>query len=153
MKLLPDNPQNESGQALLIVLLSMAVILTVVLSILSRSILDVAVSTGEEEALRAFSAAEAGIERGLIIGADIPATQIGDAEFTANISGFAEGLTQFVHPVKLLSGESNVIWFVGHDADGNIECSASTPCYTGDRIKVCWGKAETSRTENTTPAV
>ena len=62
MNFLSKRLQNQSGQALLLVLLSMAVILTVVLSILSRSILDVAVTTGEEEALRAFSAAEAGMQ-------------------------------------------------------------------------------------------
>ena len=53
-------PKIESGQALLLVLLGMAVVLTIVLSILSRSVTDIAVTSREEEALRAFSAAEAG---------------------------------------------------------------------------------------------
>ena len=61
-------PMRESGQALLIVVLSLAVVLTVVLSILARSVTDIKLSTGSEESLRAFSAAEAGIERALIAG-------------------------------------------------------------------------------------
>ena len=58
MKILPR--QTQSGQALLVILLSMAVILTLVLSVASSSITDVTVTTFEEDALRAFSAAEAG---------------------------------------------------------------------------------------------
>lgn len=151
MSFLPK--RKSSGQALLLVLLSMAVILVVVLSILSRSILDVAITTGEEDALRAFSAAEAGIERALIIGLDIGSTQIGDAEFSANVTGFASGTTDFVYPTDLVSGESVVLWFVAHDADGNFDCSVSTPCFTGDTIKLCWGKEGTSGSSTTTPAV
>ena len=144
---------NQKGQALLLVLLSMAVVLTVVLSIVSRSILDVAVTTGEEEALRAFSAAEAGVERALIVGSDIGKTDIGDAEFTTGVSGFASGVGEFVHPVNIFSGESLTAWFVDHDADGNLECSASKPCFTGRTIKVCWGKEGTSSSDATTPAM
>ncbi len=145
--------QNQSGQALLLVLLSMAVILTVVLSILSRSILDVAVTTGEEEALRAFSAAEAGIERALIVGTDIGKTLIGDAEFRATVSGFASGLKEFVHPISIYSGESIVAWFVAHDDNRDFICSLEKPCFTGDTLKVCWGKDGTGASDATTPAI
>ena len=145
--------KNSSGQALLLVLLSMAVVLTIVLSILSRSITDVAVTTRSEEALRAFSAAEAGIERALIIGSDIPPTSLGDAEFTADVSSYAEGSNAFYYPVNILSGEAVSVWFVAHDDDENFACSAATPCFTGDTIKVCWGKPGTPADDATTPAV
>ncbi len=46
----------------MLVLLSMSVVLTLVLFILSRSITDIAVTTSQEEAVRAFSAAEAGVD-------------------------------------------------------------------------------------------
>lgn len=55
----------RSGQALLIVLLVLAVALTVGLSIASRSITEVSVSTSQEESARALSAAEAGVEQAL----------------------------------------------------------------------------------------
>ncbi len=153
MKFLSKRLQNESGQALLLVLLSMAVVLTVVLSILSRSVLDVAVTTGEEEALRAFSAAEAGIERALIIGSDTGTITIGDAQFSASVSGFASGSKEFVHPIKIYSGESVVTWFIAHDDNRDFVCSVEKPCFTGDTLKVCWGKEGTGESEAGTPAI
>ena len=146
-------PRNDSGQALLLVLLSMAVVLTIVLSILSRTITDIAVTTREEEALRAFSAAEAGVEQALIVGADIGATTIGDAAFSADVSGFASGTQEFANPVALASGESLLFWFVAHDADGNLVCNAQYPCFTGRQFRVCWGKPGTAPGSATTPAV
>lgn len=152
MAKLPDFSHSK-GQALLLVLLSMAVILTIVLSILSRSITDVAVTTRSEESLRAFSAAEAGIERALIVGSDIGSTEIGDAEFSADVSSFAQGSQDFAHPIKILSGESLPLWFVAHNDDKDMVCSAEFPCFTGDTVKVCWGEPGTSSSEDTTPAV
>lgn len=141
------NPQkiyiNQDGQALLLVLLSMAVILTIALSILSRSVTDVAVTSQEEGALRAFSAAEAGVEKALIIGSSITETQLGDAQYTADVTNYAEGEQSFNYPVSVLSGESIVAWFVAHDSNGNLVCNAGTPCFTGDTMKVCWGSGAT----------
>lgn len=151
--MLPRRLQSNSGQALLLVLLSMAVILTVALSILARSITDVVVTTGEEESLRAFSAAEAGVERALIIGSDIGLTSLGNAQFSVNVSGFASGSKEFAYPIKILSGESIVAWFVAHDVNGDPICDASYPCFTGDTIKICWGKPGESSVSATTPAI
>lgn len=130
---------NQDGQALLLVLLSMAVILTISLSILSRSVTDVAVTSNEEGALRAFSAAEAGVEKALLIGSSIGETQLGDARYTADVTNYGEGQQSFNYPVSILSGESIVAWFVAHDTDGNLVCNATTPCFTGNTMKVCWG--------------
>lgn len=144
---------NQAGQALLLVLLSMAVVLTVVLSIVSRSITDIGVTTQEEDALRAFSAAEAGIERALIVGSDIGTTQLGDAEFTASVTSFASGEKSLSYPVEILSGESITTWFVAHDDQGALTCSVEKPCFTGDTLKVCWGKEGTAPDTDITPAV
>jgi hypothetical protein len=152
MTRLPKSSNNK-GQALLLVLLSMAVILTIVLSILSRSITDVAITTRSEESLRAFSAAEAGIEKALIIGSDIGDTEIGDAEFSADVSSFAEGSQSFAYPVKILSGESVPLWFVAHNDTKDLVCTVEYPCFTGSQIKVCWGEAGTGDSLSTTPAI
>jgi Tfp pilus assembly protein PilX len=56
---------SESGQALIILLLIMVVGLTVGLSIATRTITDLRISTQSEESQKAFSAAEAGIEDAL----------------------------------------------------------------------------------------
>ena len=142
----------EKGQALVLVLLSLAVVLTLVLFILSRSITDIAVSSREEEAVRAFSAAEAGVENALVVGVG-SASDIGNASYTSAVSDFAVGLPSFVYPLSLTSVESGTVWFIGHDTDSNTLCDATHPCYRGGSIKVCWGKEGTSAIVGTTPAI
>ncbi len=61
--------KQNSGQTLLIIVLIAAVILTVGLAVASYSITDIKISQQEEESARAFSAAEAGIEEALKLGA------------------------------------------------------------------------------------
>lgn len=56
---------SESGQTLIVILVIMVVSLTIGLSVASRSIVDVRLSTQGEQSQRAFSAAEAGIEDAL----------------------------------------------------------------------------------------
>lgn len=142
---------TNSGQALLIVLLSLAVVLTIVLFIVSRSITDITISTKEEDSLRAFSAAEAGIERALIIG-ESTTSSIGDANFSTTLIDFAQGSDEVVYPISLRSGESSTFWFVGHNDDGTLGCVDET-CYSGSNVKFCWGNSGTSNSVSTTPAV
>lgn len=129
----------NQGQALLIVLLSLAVVLTVVLSILSRSVTDVEVTSLEEDALRAFSAAEAGIERALIIGSNVADTDFGGASFDATVSNFSEGSATFAYPFEVASGDIATVWFVAHEVDGDLGCSTN-PCFSGEQMLFCWGK-------------
>lgn len=56
-------PPSERGQTLLIVVLVMVIALTVGLSVVSRSITNLRISTEEASSQRAFSAAEAGVEQ------------------------------------------------------------------------------------------
>ncbi len=76
---------RKSGQVVLIVLLIMVVILTIGLSLISQSVTDISISKDEEEAIRAFSAAEAGIEAALQDISAAPATVVVDG-ITANVS-------------------------------------------------------------------
>jgi Tfp pilus assembly protein PilX len=91
----------KQGQVALIVLLLMVVILTIGLSLASRSITDIKISQDEKDALRAFSAAEAGIEQvlstdlaltsysvpvGIGLSANVTVTQVGN------------GMTQTIEP-------------------------------------------------------
>lgn len=145
--------RRESGQALVIVLLSLAVVLTLVLFVLARSTTDIAVSSRSEEATRAFSAAEAGVESSLVIGAG-GVGSFENASYKANVTNFAEGQTEFNYPTQLMSGDSMTLWFTGHDADGNTVCNATDKrCFTGSQIKVCWGNAGTDPGSGTTPAI
>lgn len=145
--------KNSKGQALVLVLLSMSVVLTLVLYILSRSVTDIAVSTSQEDAVRAFSAAEAGIERALVIGAGNGSIDIGDASYTTSVTGYSQGTKNFLYPISMNSGDSATVWFAEHDTSGNTVCDATHACFTGSQMKVCWGKPGTSDNQATTPAI
>lgn len=142
----------ESGQALLIVLLSMAVVLTIVLSIISFSVTDISVTTRESEALRAFSAAEAGVEKALVA-LSPQSGSFGQDNFSADVSSIAQGSQVFNFPLDMASGEVAGVWFVAHDSNGDLTCSGSEPCFTGSQMDVCWGKPGTPSDDVTTPAV
>ncbi|HCR35764.1 hypothetical protein A2130_00575 [Candidatus Woesebacteria bacterium GWC2_33_12] len=127
---------RQAGQAVLIVLLSLSVVLIIVLYIMSRSVTDLSLSSKEEDSLRAFSAAEAGIERALILGSTGP-SEIGGANFEANVSSFGQGETSVVYPVSLKSGEIAVFWFAPHQ--GVVGDSQ----FDGNQVTFCWGDSDT----------
>ncbi len=135
---------NQSGQAVLIVLLSLSVVLIIVLFIMSRSITDISLSTKEEDSSRAFSAAEAGIERALIIGSSIGTTDLGGGTFNANVSSFGSGESQVVYPLSLKSGESAVFWY---------SRNGDPLSYSGSSVEFCWGDKNTSSNDTQTPAL
>src|SRR3990172_86209 len=131
----------QGGQALLIVLLTMAVILTVVLSVVSRSVTDVTVTTYEEDALRAFSAAEAGIEEKLLnpsLGSFGPVL-LGDPsyKYEGEVTAPSELDSTFLYKDKLISGDIATFWLVSHDADGNLSCNG-LDCFDGAALDICW---------------
>ncbi|OGM28864.1 hypothetical protein A2801_02795 [Candidatus Woesebacteria bacterium RIFCSPHIGHO2_01_FULL_41_10] len=157
---------TQSGQALLIVLLAMATIATVALSIVSRSITDVSVTTDEEDSLRAFSAAEAGIEEALtsdvFVGSDVVDKTLtsesgggGDiiAQVNVDIAAFPQNSREYAYPIDLASGDYATVWLVSRDDEQIFACSATNPCYTGNLLRLCWGKSGTSGSTSVTPAL
>ena len=140
-----------SGQALLIVLLVMSVVLVLVLSVVARSVTDVTVSTQEEEASRAFSAAEAGVES-VLTGGDTGGLLGNNSEFIVNFDAVAEGATEYNYPKKIASGESAIIWFVEHDNSGNLTCDGGT-CFTGTGLTVYWELDEGGDAPDLAPAI
>lgn len=129
---------KESGQTLLVILLLLAVVLTITLSVVSRSVTDINISMKEEEAARAFSAAEAGVEQALIGGVD-SGTLLNSASFRV-IQRTTGGATFYNYPGELGSGETAAIWFLAHDADGSLDSDCSSGnCFNGASIKLCWG--------------
>ncbi len=143
----------ESGQAVLLVLLAMSVVLTVGLSVVSRTITDVTVTTTDEESTRAFAAAEAGIERALITGSNTGSISLGSSAFNATVLSAGVSSNSFNHPQPIRSGESIPLWLVGHNSNGDVVCNATYPCFTGNILRVCWGQPGTSRTSITVPAI
>ncbi|MDP3917854.1 MAG: hypothetical protein Q8Q30_01615 [Candidatus Woesebacteria bacterium] len=122
--------KNNSGQAVLIVLLSLSVVLVVVLFILSRSITDISLSTKEEDSSRAFSAAEAGVERALVIGNSSGSLEL--ATFDANVASFAQGSSVVTFPLSLKSGDNALFWF---------KRTGDATVYNGNKVTLCWGSS------------
>jgi Tfp pilus assembly protein PilX len=144
--------RKQRGQTLLITLLILAVVLTIALSIASRSVTDVNISTKEEEAARAFSAAEAGIEQALI-GGPTSGTLPNGATFNVTPRAIG-GATGYNYPQGLRSGETAPVWFLAHRDDSTLDsdCSSGT-CFTGSSVRLCWGSPGTSAGAATTPAI
>ena len=143
--------KQSSGQALLIVLLTMTVVLTVVLSIVSRSVTEIQITSYGEDAQRAFDAAEAGIERALLIGGDPPDTTLEQASFSVDVSNPTPDRRETVYPIDIFSGESATFWFVSHDS-GDMDCDTGE-CIRANRVdKICWGEEGTPRDGNA-PAI
>lgn len=145
---------RERGQAVLIVLLTMVVALTVVLSIVSSSSSDIRLSTLESSSQRAFSAAEAGAERALVAGTIGQGSVNTGATYNVNISGLAENTIRYVYPSTLNKGDSGIFWLVDHAADKSLTCSTGN-CFTGNRANICWGVMDSlaDTTLPTTPAL
>ncbi len=147
MDRLPNPYQkNQKGQALIIILLIMSVLLTVVLSVVSRSITEVGVTSYEENALRAFSAAEAGVERALLapkVGVNSGQLDPSDPslKYETKIEANSPG-NSFIYPKDLANGETATFWFVSHTDDGKLICDSANakPCFKGRAINFCWGE-------------
>ena len=145
-KLSTTSFKNNSGQALLVILLTMSVALTVVLSVSSRSVTDITTTTYEEDALRAFNAAEAGVEEALITETNSGVVQIDSSEdpgltYDAVVTSLASG-NEHHYQKKLKAGEIATFWFVDRDSDGNFVCDAGN-CLSTSNVELCWGEPET----------
>lgn len=146
--------ESQGGQALIVVLLTMAVALTVVLSVVARSITDVSTTTFEEDSLRAFSAAEAGVEETLKKGSAPSATNIGNASYDVSTSTNSPVQNQFVYPSELYDGETATFWMASHDdSDFSLTCN-SKPCLRVNKVKnICWGDNSVAAGDSDAPAI
>ena len=145
---------RERGQALLIILLVLAVSLTVVLSSASRSVTDIQTSGLEEDSLRAFNAAEVGIEEALIQQVAPPDEDLSnESSYSVDFTVASPDGNEFVHPAKFYSGDTATIWFVSHDANGNLNCNPGEPCVTGNNMTICWGNTGTAPPADQRPAI
>lgn len=108
---------KEHGQVLLVIILIMVVSLTVGLSIATRSITNLRVSTEEENSQRAFYAAEAGVERALKTTGTLPIT-IGNTTLPDNRSKIdsvtisANQSNQLLLDKLALKDEAITLWLV-----------------------------------------
>ena len=121
---------SQVGQAGLIVMLVMVVLLTLGISIASRSTLDVSQSTQEAETSRVFDAAEAGIERAL--DTDVALTYVAEDYTVDDLSG--SYTVSEINELEVALDESQVV-------------AVNTDGYAGD-VLLEWSKVSSCAEDN-----
>ncbi len=134
------------GQALVIILLMMAVALTVGLAIVSRSVTDVGVSTTSAQSARALAAAEAGIEAALggqvtvnqqVAVESNPTSSTGTYTVVSSTAVGGGDSVSFTEGVK--AGDAATLFFLAHDDAGNLDLNSSgANRYDGTSVIICW---------------
>lgn len=131
---------SRQGQIVLIVVLLTVLGLTVGLSLISRTVTDVRISSQVEQSGRAFSAAEAGIESAMRVQSSANTStgnvQLGDAqaEYSVEQQGGTTDTIEF--PVTSV-GQTQSTWMMVHADDGSLDESGYS--YPADSpLDVCW---------------
>lgn len=131
--LLPDN-NNQSGQVVLITLLILAVVLTISLSIVSRSITTVKTSQQSQESARAFWVAQGELDKA--IRANSGHSGISSNGVVSEVTRVEMGGSDiFIYPEPLRSDYSATVWLVDHNPDGTIDPVFTNP----DGLTIYWG--------------
>lgn len=133
---------SQQGQALLLVVLVLVISMTIGLSVATRSITNVRTASEEQDSQRAFSAAEAGIERALnssSSGTISSPIQIDNAAQIKSLTvGQLSGNQILINNGTVVSRDDGVdIWLVPHKADG-------TPNYASvwnGNVTIYWGSS------------
>jgi Tfp pilus assembly protein PilX len=122
----------EKGQALLITILTMVVVLTVGLGVVSRSIVQLKTAKDEAQSQQAFSAAEAGIEQVLKTGSQVNGQPLGN-----NVSIGTVKINTVQNAMLLLNNGTQVLQDEGSDIWLSTNPTYANP-WTG-RFRVYWG--------------
>lgn len=145
---------NQQGQVLLVIVLLITVVLTVGLSIATRSIINVRLATQEDQSQRAFSAAEAGLEQSLLSNNAIDnATFSNNATFSTAVTNL-QGADFLLNNGKLVvKDEGADLWLSQYSTDPSKMYSGP---WTGN-LTVYWGSpqdvCDSSETVNTMAAL
>ncbi len=135
---------KQRGQVLLIIILVMVSVLTVGLSVVSRSITNIRISRDEASSQKALSAAEAGIEQLLKTNTT---TTIANPVYAPNTgytatSNAVSGNDVLVYGGNLVPKDEGVdVWLVSHNADNTPNLSSpwngSLQIFWGDTSGAC----------------
>ena len=143
---------SNRGQVILIILLITTIGLTIGLSLVSRTITDIKVSTQITESSKAFSAAESGIEAALK-GTGGGTLNLGSATANYAVTELGNSADPLVFK-DVAPGDTKTIWLIKHGTNGNLPTTPGSGDvgYEGENILVCWGKkiGETEQKTTTT---
>jgi hypothetical protein len=138
--------RNQKGQALLIVVLAMVVALTVGLSVVSRSIINLRNSQQEIDSQQALSAAEAGVEQSIKIDASLPNTSLSGSGKTFYQTSLVtvSGATTFLlnGNNKVSKDDATYIWLTPYSFDSS-KLFLDSDSWSGS-IDLYWGDSPTA---------
>lgn len=149
---------NQKGQVILVLILIMTVALAIGLSIVQRSLVDITTASKVEQSSRAFSAAEAGIERllqtGVLTGFDLPndskVTSLTDSGLLPITIAAGANLQQL--PLEIASPASPLakeevaqVWLANFNSttpSSPPNCGPNMQCfYTQNALDIYWGNS------------
>lgn len=144
--------KKEGGQMILILILIMTVALAIGLSIVQKSLVDVSTSSKVEQSSRAFSAAEAGIERALnsrgeqslALSNNSSIAKVVDSKLSPPVPDI--GITQDPLEYPPLAKEDVAqVWLAGYSLttpSSPPDCGSNIPCqYIQNSLDVYWGNS------------
>jgi len=135
---------NNNGQAVLIILLIVSVILVIGLSVASRSITDIKTSQQTEESARVFWVAQAGLEKAIKADSNLSTQQLNNIDYSVSKSVLGGG-SSFTFDEstlgKVSADEVKTFWLINHNADGSFGSA-----YSGSIANICWDIASSSDT-------
>lgn len=131
---------NEKGQVILILILVMTVALGIGLSVVQRSLSDISTATKVEQSSRAFSAAEAGIEKAIQTDSSV-------STFTLDNNAIVQGVDKNTVPAAgqvleyppIGKEELAQVWLASPDTLNNY--------YTQNSLDIYWGSIQVSGRE------
>ncbi len=170
MKNLKKYLTDQSGQMVIVVMLVLVIALTVGLSLISRTITNTRLSTNTENANRAYSAAEAGIEEALRPGGTVTgtgtqglgATGANQSTYQTNTSTQGNTDEPFMFPNPFKKDEASQVWLFNYESYRNsstfpvVSCPSGTnyfnECANRD-ITIYWGTPTGGAPNASTPAL
>jgi hypothetical protein len=145
--------RTPQGVSTVLILGVVAILVTVVVSLVSRAVVDIRITKQQEEQARAFSVAEAGLEKALVGGPDEGVIEGIDYQvFEGQEIGNS---LNYDYPRPVDQASPVTVWLVDHD-DGdefNPEAGLGSNSYRGNSIDLYWGELAASPNEDTTPAI
>lgn len=133
-KNLPALRRYQSGQTVLIVLLAVAVIVTIGLSVVSRSVSDIKISQQSQESARAFWVAQAGLDKA--IKSNVATSgELNSVSYNVTSTGLG-GSQEYIFPGRVSANDTVPLWLVGHNPDGTLNTASA---YGGNSLDVYWG--------------
>lgn len=136
---------NEKGQVILILIVIMTVALAIGLSVVQKSLVDVSTASKVEQSSRAFSAAEAGIEKAISSERSQDAFDLDNNSKidSVNMREVPEAGQALEYP-PLAKEEVAQVWLA--DPASNLpNCNAGKICYNQTTLDVYWGNSPTDK--------